>query len=87
MQESELTTYLAQGLKELAMSAGLRILAIAASDRDGLQSKRMRLHDMRGSSAIQYEADIGAILKTSSQSFPVSILSTTLRTPRPCATG
>jgi len=62
MQESELTTYLAQGLKELAMSAGLRVLAIAASDREGLQSKRMRLHDMRGSSAIQYEADIGAIL-------------------------
>jgi replicative DNA helicase len=62
MEESELTTYLAQGLKELAMSAGLRILAIAASDRLGLQSKRMRLHDMRGSSAIQYEADIGAVL-------------------------
>jgi replicative DNA helicase len=62
MQESELTTYLAQGLKEMAMSTGLRILAIAASDRDGLQSKRMRLHDMRGSSAIQYEADIGAVL-------------------------
>jgi replicative DNA helicase len=62
LQESELTTYLAQGIKELAMSAGLRVLAIAASDREGLQSKRMRLHDMRGSSAIQYEADIGAIL-------------------------
>jgi replicative DNA helicase len=62
MQESELTTYLAQGLKELAMSAGMRILAIAASDRSGLQSKRMRLHDMRGSSAIQYEADIGVVL-------------------------
>jgi replicative DNA helicase len=62
MQESEVTTYLAQGLKEMAMSAGVRILAIAASDRSGLQSKRMRLHDMRGSSAIQYEADIGAVL-------------------------
>ena len=62
MQESEVTTYLAQGLKELAMSAGIRILAVAAADRTGLQSKRMRLHDMRGSSAIQYEADIGAVL-------------------------
>lgn len=60
--ESEVTTYLAQGLKEMAMSAGIRILAIAAADRFGLQSKRMRLHDMRGSSAIQYEADIGAVL-------------------------
>jgi replicative DNA helicase len=62
MQESEVTTYLAQGLKELAMSAGIRILAVAAADRMGLQSKRMRLHDMRGSSAIQYEADIGLVL-------------------------
>jgi replicative DNA helicase len=62
LQESELTTYVAQGLKEMAMSVGVCILAIAASDRSGLQSKRMRLHDMRGSSAIQYEADIGAVL-------------------------
>jgi hypothetical protein len=60
--ESEVTTYLAQGLKEMAMSAGIRVLAIAAADRYGLQSTRMRLHDMRGSSAIQYEADIGAVL-------------------------
>ncbi|MBK8050329.1 MAG: AAA family ATPase, partial [Anaerolineales bacterium] len=51
--ETEITTYLAQGLKELAMSGGLRILAVAAADRAGLQSRRMRLHDMRGSSAIQ----------------------------------
>ena len=67
MQESEVTTYLAQGLKELAMSAGIRILAVAAADRIGLQSKRMRLHDMRGSSAIQYEADIGAVLNNKFQ--------------------
>ena len=65
--ESEVTTYLAQGLKELAMSGGLRILAVAAADRAGLQSRRMRLHDMRGSSAIQYEADIGAVLNNKYQ--------------------
>jgi replicative DNA helicase len=67
MQENEVTTYLAQGLKELAMSAGIRVLAIAASDRSGLQSNRMRLHDMRGSSAIQYEADIGAVINNKYQ--------------------
>jgi replicative DNA helicase len=67
MQESEVTTYLAQGLKELAMSAGIRILAVAAADRIGLQSRRMRLYDMRGSSAIQYEADIGAVLNNKFQ--------------------
>ena len=60
--ESEATTYLVQGLKELAMNTGLRIIAIAASDRMGLKAKRMRLADLRGSSALQYEADVGIVL-------------------------
>lgn len=60
--EIEVTTYLTQSLKELAMSRGITVLAIAASDRTGLKSKRMRLSDLRGSSALQYEADIGLVL-------------------------
>lgn len=60
--ETEVTTHLAQGLKDLAMTSGLRVLAIAASDRDGLKSRRMRLSDLRGSSALQYEADVGIVL-------------------------
>ena len=60
--ETEVTTYLTQGLKELAMSHGISVIAIAASDRMGLKAKRMRLSDLRGSSALQYEADIGLIL-------------------------
>lgn len=60
--ETEVTTHLTQGLKELAMAQGIRMVAIAASDRGGLKSKRMRLSDLRGSSALQYEADIGLIL-------------------------
>jgi replicative DNA helicase len=60
--ETEVTTYLTQSLKEMAMSQGVAIIAIAASDREGLRSKRMRLSDMRGSSALQYEADIGLVL-------------------------
>ncbi len=60
--ETETTTYLAQGLKELAMVTGLRVITIAASDRVGLKSTRMRLSDLRGSSALQYEADIGLVL-------------------------
>ncbi len=62
VHENEVTTYHAQGLKELALSAGIRILAIAAADRMGLQSRRVRLYDMRGSSAIQYEADVGIVI-------------------------
>jgi replicative DNA helicase len=60
--ETEVTTYLTQGLKEIAMALGIRVLSIAASDRPGLQAKRMRLSHLRGSSALQYEADIGIIL-------------------------
>lgn len=60
--ETEVTTHLAQGLKDLAMRSGVRVLAIAASDREGLKARRMRLADLRGSSALQYEADVGIVL-------------------------
>jgi hypothetical protein len=38
------------------------VIAIAASDRLGVKARRMRLADLRGSSALQYEADVGLIL-------------------------
>jgi replicative DNA helicase len=60
--ETEVTTHLAQGLKDLAMETGAQILAVAASDRPGLRSNRLRFSDLRGSSALQYEADIGLML-------------------------
>ena len=60
--ETEVTTILTQGLKEIAMSLGIQVIAIAASDRLGLKARRMRLADLRGSSALQYEADVGLIL-------------------------
>lgn len=59
---TEATTYLVQGLKEMALTLGVQVIAIAASDRPGLKAKRMRLSDLRGSSALQYEADIGLVL-------------------------
>ncbi len=60
--ETDVTTYLTQGLKEMAMAMGVHVIAIAASDRSGLKAKRMRLADLRGSSALQYEADMGLII-------------------------
>lgn len=59
--ETEATTFLAQGLKDLALETGLRVMAIAALDHEGLRQKRMRFSDLRGSSALQYEADVGLI--------------------------
>ncbi|HHX65195.1 MAG TPA: AAA family ATPase [Chloroflexi bacterium] len=60
--EDEITTLLAQGLKELAVSMQIQVLALAVSDRTGLKAQRMRLADLRGASALQYEADIGLVL-------------------------
>ena len=62
LSEDELTTQLAHGLKELALTLGVPVIAIAAADRPSLKGQRMRLADLRGSSALQYEADIGMVL-------------------------
>lgn len=60
--ETEVTTYLTQGLKNLAMETRVQVVAVAASDRPGLKSNRVRFADLRGSSALQYEADVGLML-------------------------
>jgi replicative DNA helicase len=60
--EAEATTYVAQGLKGLAMETGARVIAVAVADRRGLRSNRVRFSDLRGSSALQYEADVGLML-------------------------
>jgi replicative DNA helicase len=60
--EDESTTALMHGLKELALAQQVHLLAIAASDRASLKGQRMRFADLRGSSAMQYETDIGLVL-------------------------
>jgi len=62
MDEDELTTQLSHGLKELALAQGVPVVAIAAADRPSLKGQRMRFADLRGSSALQYEADVGLVL-------------------------
>ncbi|HEU5424261.1 MAG TPA: DnaB-like helicase C-terminal domain-containing protein, partial [Nitrolancea sp.] len=60
--ETERVTRVVDGLKELALSLGLPVVAIVAADNDGLRAPRLRLHHLRGGSAILYEADIILIL-------------------------
>ena len=60
--EDQATTFLMHGLKEMALAHQIQMLVIAAADRAGLQGQRMRFADMRGSSAMQYETDIGLVL-------------------------
>lgn len=62
LAEDERMTEVIQGLKTIALDTGARVLAISAADRTALQSPRIRLSDLRGSSAVQYEADIGLIV-------------------------
>jgi replicative DNA helicase len=61
-EEAERVKRVAEGLKELALGRQLAIVAIAAADRLGLTSRRLRLHHFRGSTALAYEADVALVL-------------------------
>ena len=56
--EFEKVTCVASGLKELALSQDCLVVAIAASTSEGLTATRQRIHHLRGSSALAYEADV-----------------------------
>jgi len=60
--ESEKVTYVVNGLKDVALSEEVPLIAIVAADKEGLKAARLRNFHLRGSSAINYEADIILIL-------------------------
>ena len=60
--EVEKVTTVVQGLKDLALNHEVPLIAIVAADKEGLKAARLRNHHLRGSSAINYEADIILIL-------------------------
>ena len=60
--ESEKVTYVVNGLKDIALTEHLPTIAIVAADKEGLKASRLRNYHLRGSSAINYEADIILIL-------------------------
>ena len=58
-------TAVTEGLKDLALDHDVAILAVVASDKDGLVAgKRMRVNNMRGSSALAYEPDTVLLLNS-----------------------
>ncbi|GAB3876316.1 hypothetical protein GCM10028802_14090 [Terrabacter terrigena] len=62
-RDGDAMTVAAEGLKELALQAGVPVVAVAAADKASLGAgRRMRIHDLRGSSALAYESDIVLIL-------------------------
>lgn len=60
--ETEKVTFVVNGLKDIALSESVPVIAIVAADKEGLKASRLRNHHLRGSSAINYEADIILIL-------------------------
>jgi replicative DNA helicase len=60
--ESEKVTFVVNGLKDIALTEKVPTIAIVAADKEGLKAARLRNHHLRGSSAINYEADIILIL-------------------------
>ena len=60
--EEEKVTFVVNGLKDIALTEGLPVIAIVAADKEGLKASRLRNHHLRGSSAINYEADVILIL-------------------------
>ena len=61
VDEDERVTHVVEALKDLALDLGRPVLAVVASDKSGL-SGRTRLRDLRGSTALAYEADVALML-------------------------
>ena len=61
--EDHSSTEIVEGLKDLAIDINAPVLAIAAAEKAALRAgKRMRASDLRGSSALAYEADVVLVL-------------------------
>ncbi len=60
--EAEKVTFIVNGLKDIALTEHVPVIAIVAADKEGLKAARLRNHHLRGSSAINYEADVIVIL-------------------------
>jgi replicative DNA helicase len=60
--EEEQVRRTVEGLKELAMSQSVVVLAVVAADAEGVKAQRMRIHHLRGDTSLAYEADVVLIL-------------------------
>jgi replicative DNA helicase len=52
----------AEQLKNLAIDESITVLAISAADQGGLTSRRLGMHNLRGSAAAAHEADVVILL-------------------------
>jgi replicative DNA helicase len=60
--EGEKVTRVAEGLKDLALRHDVACIALVAADQEGISGSRVRLHQLRGSSALGYECDVAVMM-------------------------
>ena len=60
--ESEKVTRTVEALKDLALDHHVPVVVLSAVDRSGLEVSRLRMHHLRGSSAVSFESDIVLML-------------------------
>ena len=60
--EPEGARVVAERLKELALSTTSVVVAVAAVDESGLQSRRVRLPHLRSAASLSYEADVAILM-------------------------
>ncbi len=51
-----------EGLKSLALAHRVPIVAVAASDAEGLKGELVRFEDLWGGASVQYEPDVALML-------------------------
>lgn len=65
--EAEKVTIVVEGLKDIAMTMNIPVVAIVAAEREGLKARRLHMFHLRGSSALDYECDIAIIMNNKFQ--------------------
>ena len=61
--EEERVTSVVEGLKDLALECEIPVVAVVAAEKEGLVAgRRLRVHNLRGSSALAYEPDVVLIM-------------------------
>lgn len=60
--EAEKVTRTVEALKDLALTERVGVVALSAVDAAGMRTNRLRMHHLRGSSAIAFEADVVLML-------------------------
>jgi replicative DNA helicase len=60
--ENDKVTIIVEGLKDIALTKNVPVMAVVAADREGLKAKRLHLFHLRGSSALDYECDIALLM-------------------------